>query len=191
MKLSILAYIIKKVQQGLGIVQDTDTATQAISSGKYVFWKNKFKKASTNIAENDTLSMSNLVDVNGGALNEITEHIATKTYSATFSNASEAGSPGTTNVISRSGNVIHVFFDFTMTGNVNAWTTFVTTNIPVSDASFEKNCGMGLATTDAQSNVQITEYLRALVENGKLCFRPSINLISGKRYRTDVTLILP
>ena len=76
MKLSILAYIIKKVQQGLGIVQDTDTATRAISSGKYVFWKNKFKKASTNIAENDTLSMSNLVDVNDGALNEIADHIA-------------------------------------------------------------------------------------------------------------------
>lgn len=80
MKLSIIPFILTKLKQGLGIVQDTDTATQAIAKDKYVFWKGSLKKASSAISQNDTLSASNLGDVTEGALNQISDNIQKSTY---------------------------------------------------------------------------------------------------------------
>ena len=77
MKVSITQYIINKIKAAMGIVQDTDTATQAISKGKYVWWKGKFKKATSAISQGATLSASNLGDVSEGALNELNSHIGT------------------------------------------------------------------------------------------------------------------
>lgn len=179
------------IKDSIAYVEDTNTATNNIPAGSAVLWKNEAYIAATNIAIGDTLSSTNLTAVSTGFINTLINQIKTNTYNPTFSNATPSGTAGTTNVISKFGNVIHVFLDFTMTNNVNAWTTFITTPIPVSIPNFEKNCGIGIATTDAQTNIQITEYLRALVENGTLCFRSSINLIAGSRYRTEVTLILP
>lgn len=75
MKVSIVRFLINKIKSGLGIVQDTDTATQAISKDKYVWWKGSLKKASSNIAATDTLSSSNLSDVSDGVLNDLSGQI--------------------------------------------------------------------------------------------------------------------
>ena len=89
MKVSIIPFILKKLKQGLGIVQDTDTATQAIAKDKYVFWKGSVKKASSAISQNDTLSASNLSDVTDGALNAISEQVGNIGY---IKNGTDSGS---------------------------------------------------------------------------------------------------
>ena len=55
----------------VAIVQTTDTATQAISSGQFVLWKGSLYKASSAIASGATLSSSNLTAVSGGVANEL------------------------------------------------------------------------------------------------------------------------
>lgn len=55
----------------IGIVQDTDTATENISKGKYVIWHGALYTASDAIVSGATLSSSNLTEVGGGGLNDI------------------------------------------------------------------------------------------------------------------------
>ena len=50
------------VRSNFALVQDTNTATQAISKDQLVVWKGVLKKASANIASGATLSGSNLSD---------------------------------------------------------------------------------------------------------------------------------
>ncbi len=68
---SIIKWIKKKIQRLIAIVEDGDTATHSIASGKYVVWKGDLYKASTAIAIGTTLSTSNLTAVSDGGLNEI------------------------------------------------------------------------------------------------------------------------
>ena len=75
MKLPIWQYIINKLKTALAIVQDTDTATRAISQGKYVLWKGNLCQASSAIAQDDTLSASNLTALNDGIANVLGDHI--------------------------------------------------------------------------------------------------------------------
>ena len=51
-----------KVRDNFALVQNGDTATQAISKDQLVVWKGVLKKASANIASGATLSSSNLSD---------------------------------------------------------------------------------------------------------------------------------
>ena len=55
----------------LAVVQLSDTATVDIAEGTYVLWKGTLCKASEAIVTGDTLSISNLTTVSGGAMNEI------------------------------------------------------------------------------------------------------------------------
>lgn len=55
----------------IGIVQNTDTATQSISKGQYVIWHGALYTASSAIASGNTLSNSNLTAVTGGGLNHL------------------------------------------------------------------------------------------------------------------------
>jgi len=77
-KVSVIPWIIKKLKGAIGIVEDTDTATHAIASGKYVIWKGVLCKASSAIAVNDTLSTGsggNLTVVDNGGLNDVQANI--------------------------------------------------------------------------------------------------------------------
>ena len=51
-----------KVRDNFALVQNGDTATQAISKDQLVVWKGVLKKATANIASGATLSSSNLSD---------------------------------------------------------------------------------------------------------------------------------
>ena len=53
----------------VAIVQTTNTATRAISSGQFVLWKGSLYTASSAIASGATLSSSNLTAVSGGVAN--------------------------------------------------------------------------------------------------------------------------
>lgn len=55
----------------IGIVQDTNTATQNITAGQYVIWHGALYTASAAIASGATLSSSNLTVVTGGGLNNL------------------------------------------------------------------------------------------------------------------------
>lgn len=65
----------------IGIVQNTDTATQNISEGQYVIWKGALYTASAAIASGATLSSSNLTAVTGGGLNSVDFRMITRLYS--------------------------------------------------------------------------------------------------------------
>lgn len=71
MKVSIIPWIVKKLKLGLALVEDGDTASQNIASGKYVSWKGNMCTASSAISSGDALSSSNLTAVDGGALNAL------------------------------------------------------------------------------------------------------------------------
>lgn len=69
-----------KARANFALVQNDDTATQAISQGQLVVWKGALKKATANIASGATLSSSNLTDdsiateiasLNGNLTNQI------------------------------------------------------------------------------------------------------------------------
>ena len=55
----------------VAIVQTTDTATRAISSGQFVLWKGSLYTASSAIASGATLSLSNLTAVSDGVANNL------------------------------------------------------------------------------------------------------------------------
>lgn len=55
----------------IGIVQNSDTATQNIDKGQYVIWHGALYTASDEIASGAALSTSNLTAVTGGGLNAI------------------------------------------------------------------------------------------------------------------------
>ena len=71
MKVSIIPWIVKKLKLGLALVEDGDTSSQNIASGKYVSWKGNMCQASSAISSGDALSSSNLTAVDGGALNAL------------------------------------------------------------------------------------------------------------------------
>lgn len=75
-KISIIPWIVKKLKRCIGIVEDTDTASQAIASDKYVIWKGDICKSTSAISEGDTLSSSNLSAVNDGVGNDLSQAIA-------------------------------------------------------------------------------------------------------------------
>ena len=62
-------------ESSLGIVEKTDTATHAITSGQAVIWKGNVKIASSNISVGDTLSSSNLSDPSNGEFNKLSTDI--------------------------------------------------------------------------------------------------------------------
>ena len=64
---------LNKLSGSLAIVQHTDIATRDITEGQFVCWKGSLYKASTDIAEGDTLSLGNLTACTGGGLNEYTK----------------------------------------------------------------------------------------------------------------------
>lgn len=76
-KVSIVDLIAKKMKRCIAIVEDGDTASQSIASGKFVIWKGNPYKASTSISSGDTLSTSNLTALSDGIGNELNSNIAT------------------------------------------------------------------------------------------------------------------
>ena len=83
------------VQDGLAIVAVGDTHA-AITSGQYVYVKDHstlpegMYTASSNIAANGALSTSNLTAVSSGALNVLSDHIASLIKTATISGTTDA-----------------------------------------------------------------------------------------------------
>lgn len=78
-KIPIIGWIEKKIKRILAIVQDTDTASQAIAKGKYVIWHDELYTASSAIAEGTTLATGaggNLTSVSDGGLNELNNNLA-------------------------------------------------------------------------------------------------------------------
>lgn len=75
-KISIVPWIAKKLKRCIGIVEDTDTASQAIASDKYVIWKGDVCKSTDDISEGDTLSSDNLSQVSNGIGNDLLEDVA-------------------------------------------------------------------------------------------------------------------
>ena len=68
----------------IGIVQNTNIATQNITKGQYVIWKGALYTASSAIASGATLSGSNLTAVTGGGLNELAYFTPGKRYTFGF-----------------------------------------------------------------------------------------------------------
>ena len=87
------------VRSNFALVQNTNTATQAISKDQLVVWKGVLKKATSNIANGATLSNSNLTDTKVSTeLASLSDHIGT------YGNRSQptVGSAYTSNVTTNS-----------------------------------------------------------------------------------------
>lgn len=67
--------LISKIKAALGIVENDNTASHTIASGKFVTWKGDLYKAKSAIPSGTTLSSSNLQAVSEGGLNELSEQI--------------------------------------------------------------------------------------------------------------------
>lgn len=79
MKISIVPFLVKKLRQLIGPVEDTDTASQSYSEGDYVVWKGNLAKVNTDINQADPLSSTNLNEVSkgiGGELKELKDKIS-------------------------------------------------------------------------------------------------------------------
>lgn len=65
-------------ENDLAIIERTDYATQAISKGAYVHWNGKLRTAKAAILQGAelTASLFDDVDSDGGALNQIADHLA-------------------------------------------------------------------------------------------------------------------
>lgn len=78
--ISWLKSMVGKLKGDIGLEQDTDNATQAISSGTYVVWKGDLYKANTAIASGASLSSGsggNLTEISGGIGNELNDKLTT------------------------------------------------------------------------------------------------------------------
>lgn len=99
MKVSIIDWIVRKLKRCIGIVEDGDTASTAISKGKYVVWKGNLYTADSAISAGTTLSASggskNLTAVSDGAANSlkaVTDSLNSKgTYENLGTNISAGG----------------------------------------------------------------------------------------------------
>lgn len=78
-RVNIIEWIAKKLRSLTGIAEDGDTATHAISAGKYVIWKGNPCKASSAISIGDTLSSSNLTPLTNGVCNDLADNKVNKT----------------------------------------------------------------------------------------------------------------
>lgn len=85
-RVSIIDFIIKKMRRAIAIVEDTDTASRNIASGKYVLWKGVLTKASAAISSGTTLSSSNLTSLDDGAINDLDERINEKINTSAIAN---------------------------------------------------------------------------------------------------------
>lgn len=84
----------KATKSSIAYVETTNTASQAIPSGAYVYWKDAMYTASTAISQYDALSTSNLTAINNGALNSLAEQIAAQaavSYDSTFTTIKKQG----------------------------------------------------------------------------------------------------
>ena len=77
-RVNIIEWIAKKLRSLTGIVEDGDTATHAISTGKYVIWKGNPCKASSAISIGDALSSSNLTALTDGVCNDLADETGAK-----------------------------------------------------------------------------------------------------------------
>lgn len=84
--MNFLKRLIAKLKSGMGIVEDTDVATNTIAAGKYVTWKGTLCKAKTAIPSGTALSSSNLEVVSEGGFNELNNLIKQDSYVGTLSN---------------------------------------------------------------------------------------------------------
>lgn len=76
----------------IGIVQNTDTATQNITEGQYVIWHGALYTASSAITSGTTLSASNLTAVSSGGFNALNSLIAAFVPSKSVTMPSSAAS---------------------------------------------------------------------------------------------------
>lgn len=111
-KVSIVDLIAKKMKRCIAIVEDGDTASQSIASGKFVIWKGNPYKASTAISSGDTLSTSNLTALSDGIGNELNSKITsiepfTLTAAANVSNLYQN--------CCKYGRIIQISCEFTIT----------------------------------------------------------------------------
>lgn len=95
MKVSIIDWIIKKLKRCIAIVEEGNTASQAIGSGKYVMWKGNLYTADTAISSGTTLAASggskNLTAVADGGYNDLNGKISTLNSKITKTNDRTTG----------------------------------------------------------------------------------------------------
>ena len=108
-KVSIIDWIVKKLKRCIAIVEDGDTASQAIASGKYVIWKGNAYKASTAISQGDTLSLSNLTAVSDGIGNELNSNFTAS--QTTTSESLDCGQVSGAVTLIRCGKIRQLCFD--------------------------------------------------------------------------------
>lgn len=110
-KIPVTQWIAKKIRKCIGIVEDTDTAENSISAGKFVIWKGNSYTADSAITAGDTLADSgagkNLTEVSdgiGNALNSKIEHVRPV---PSYSEQTIFASTEYTSTISASGTIQH------------------------------------------------------------------------------------
>ena len=97
----------KAAESSLAYLENTNTASQNIPEGAYVYWKTGLYKASAAISQYDTLSTSNLTAADSkGALNSLNDQIGTikdKTGIEAYKYAYDASGNRTQNVTLENG----------------------------------------------------------------------------------------
>ena len=75
-----LENVDEQLKADIGIVENTDTAIHTIATGQYVIWKGSLYTARAAIPAGSTLSLSNLLPVTNGGLNDIINASAKKEW---------------------------------------------------------------------------------------------------------------
>jgi len=110
---------IAKAKADIGYVEDTNTATHAISKGQYVIWNGDLYKASAAIAIGTTLSSSNLTAVSGGIGAEVASLNSHKAnyLEGTFTTKSQPQTDGATYTTTEAG----LYMLYLSADNANAY----------------------------------------------------------------------
>ena len=110
-----------KARANFALVQNGDTATQAISQGQLVVWKGALKKATANIASGATLSNSNLTD------DSIAAELASLNSNFTMQQVTPTNVRSSLNIDSNNsyslGNLVVINIRCTATANISAGNT--------------------------------------------------------------------
>lgn len=123
----------------IGIVQNTNTATQNITKGKYVIWHGALYTASSAIASGATLSSSNLTAVGGGGLNDL---VKIKTITSPVTKDSGADISIVVNSGAKRCGIAFVDFEYTPGSTLANWTLLGTIS-PVPLAQGFATCQNG------------------------------------------------
>ena len=169
MKVSIIDWIVKKLKRCIGIVEDGDTASSAITKGQYVVWKGSLYTADGAISSGTTLASSggskNLTAVTDGGLNSLNANLSVIGNQVFGSNNSTSKSVSTgtitlVNSVTLTAGSWLVIFSADWSSNSNGYRQ-------ISDQNLTDPGRFRCVTTPATTKEMYQQFTEFIVTNGQ------------------------